>query len=172
MYAVLGSSRQLSVGPESTTALMTAAAIGGMAAGDPDRYAAAAAALALVVGGLLPAGRVVLRLGFVADLLSRPVLIGYLAGVAVLMITGQLGTVTGVALDADDPVGQVREVLAKVDQVQLAPLTVALLVTVGLLVAHRYAPAVAEPAHRRRAGRRRDRAPRPRGARHRHRRRR
>ncbi|WP_206063324.1 SulP family inorganic anion transporter [Nocardioides sp. HDW12B] len=75
VYAVLGSSRQLSVGPESTTALMTTAAIGGMTAGDPDRYAAAAAALALVVGALCLLGRAV-RLGFVADLLSRPVLIG------------------------------------------------------------------------------------------------
>ena len=91
--ALFGSSRQLSVGPESTTALMTAAAIGGVVAQDPDRYAAAAAALALAVGALCLLGRL-LRLGFVADLLSRPVLIGYLAGVAVLMITGQLDTIS------------------------------------------------------------------------------
>src|SRR6266498_365749 len=51
-YAVFGSSRQLSVGPESTTALMTAAAAGPLAAGDPVRYAALAATLALLVGGL------------------------------------------------------------------------------------------------------------------------
>ena len=46
VYTFLGSSRRLSVGPESTTALMTAAAIGAMTAGDPERYASAAAALA------------------------------------------------------------------------------------------------------------------------------
>ena len=55
VYAVLGSSRQLSVGPESTTALMTAAAIGPLAAGDPERYAGLAAALAPGGRRLLPA---------------------------------------------------------------------------------------------------------------------
>ena len=50
LYAVFGSSRQLSVGPESTTALMTATAVAPLAAGDPGRYAALAAALAVVVG--------------------------------------------------------------------------------------------------------------------------
>src|SRR5512139_3841944 len=73
VYAVLGSSRQLSVGPESTTALMTAAAIGALGASDPDRYAAMAAALAIAVGLLCLLGYVG-RLGFLADLLSRPVL--------------------------------------------------------------------------------------------------
>src|SRR4051812_28044927 len=89
LYSVLGSSRHLSVGPESTTALMTAAAVAPLAAGDPARYAALAAALALVVG-LLCLLAFVARLGFVADLLSKPILVGYLAGVAVTMIVGQL----------------------------------------------------------------------------------
>ena len=88
-YALLGSSRQLSVGPESTTALMTAAVVGPLAAGDPARYATLAAALALVVGGLCLLARVA-RLGVLAELLSKPVLIGYLAGIAVLMIVSQL----------------------------------------------------------------------------------
>ena len=58
-----------------------------LAAGDPERYASAAAALALVVGAVCLFGRV-LRLGFLADLLSRPVLVGYLAGIAVLAAVG------------------------------------------------------------------------------------
>lgn len=95
LYAVLGSSRQLSVGPESTTALMTAVVVGPLAAGDPSRYAALAAGLAVAVGLLCLVCRV-LRLGFVADLLSRPILVGYMSGVAVIMIVGQLGKVTGV----------------------------------------------------------------------------
>ena len=90
-YAVLGSSRLVSLGPESTTALMTAVAIGPLAAGNPARYAALAAMLALLVG-LLAVVAWLARLGFVADLLSRPVLVGYLAGVALIMIAGQLGT--------------------------------------------------------------------------------
>ncbi|MFZ5869616.1 MAG: SulP family inorganic anion transporter, partial [Actinomycetota bacterium] len=95
VYAVLGSSPQLSVGPESTTALLTAVAIAPVAAGDPSRYAALAALLGLLVGVLCLLGRLV-RLGFLAELLSKPVLTGYMAGVAVMMIVGQLEKVTGV----------------------------------------------------------------------------
>src|SRR5262245_3202337 len=95
LYALVGSSRLLSVGPESTTALMTALAIAPLAAGDPGRYATLAAAMAVTVG-LLSLVAFVARLGFVADLLSRPILVGYLAGVAVTMIVGQLGKLTGV----------------------------------------------------------------------------
>lgn len=73
IYAVLGSSRQLSVGPESTTALLTATALAPLAAGDTGRYAALAAMLALLVGGLCLLGGFI-RLGVLADLLSRPVL--------------------------------------------------------------------------------------------------
>src|SRR5262245_60170250 len=80
VYAVLGSSRQLSVGPESTTALMTAIVVAPLAGGDPVRYATLAAALAVVVG-LLFLVAYVAKLGVVADLLSRPILVGYLPGV-------------------------------------------------------------------------------------------
>jgi sulfate permease, SulP family len=95
IYALLGSSRSLSMGPESSTALMTAAAIGPLAAGDSARYAALASALALLVG-LLAVIASVARLGFIADLLSRPVIVGYMAGLAAIMIAGQLNRVTGV----------------------------------------------------------------------------
>ncbi|NEA54737.1 sulfate permease [Streptomyces sp. SID13666] len=95
LYALLGSSRKLSVGPESTTALMTATVIGPLAAGDPARYAVLCAALAVAVG-LLCLVAWAARLGFVADLLSRPVLVGYMAGVALIMIVDQLPRLTGV----------------------------------------------------------------------------
>ena len=100
VYALLGSSRQLSMGPESTTALMTAVAVTPLAAGDPARYGSLAAGLAIVVGALCLLARL-LRAGALADLLSRPVLVGYLAGVAVIMIGSQLGKVTGVEVDGD-----------------------------------------------------------------------
>ncbi len=90
-YAVLGSSRQLSVGPESTTALMTAAALAPLAAGDPARYASLAVVLALLVGVVCFCAGVV-RLGFLADLLCNPVLVGYMTGIALLMIAGQLAS--------------------------------------------------------------------------------
>nr|WP_257153902.1 sulfate permease [Streptomyces lunaelactis] len=95
LYAFLGSSRLLSVGPESTTALMTATVVGPLADGDPARYAVLASALAVAVG-LMCLVAWAARLGFVADLLSRPVLIGYLAGVALIMMVDQLTKLTGV----------------------------------------------------------------------------
>ena len=95
VYAFLGSSRQLSVGPESTTALMTATVVAPLAVGDPARYAVLAAGLA-VVTGLLCFVAWAARLGFLADLLSMPILVGYMAGVALIMIVGQLEKVTGV----------------------------------------------------------------------------
>ena len=99
VYAVLGSSRQLSVGPESTTALMTAAALGSVtsAATSP---AALAAALAFVVAGFCLLGWIG-RLAALADLLSRPVLIGYLAGIAVIMVVSQLGKLLGIEVQGD-----------------------------------------------------------------------
>ncbi len=105
IYAALGSSRSLSMGPESTTALMTAIAIGPLARGDPARYAALAASLALLVG-LLSLGAWLLRLGFAADLLSRPVLVGYMTGLALIMIADQLGRVTGVPVTGQEFVAQ------------------------------------------------------------------
>ncbi|MEU9938969.1 SulP family inorganic anion transporter [Streptomyces lavendulae] len=101
LYALSGSSRLLSVGPESTTALMTAVAVGPLAAGDPARYAVLSAALAVVVG-LLSLVAWAVRLGFLADLLSRPVLVGYLAGVALIMIVAQLPRLTGTSGSRSD----------------------------------------------------------------------
>jgi len=139
VYAVLGSSRQLSVGPESTTALMTATALAPMVAGDPSRYAVLAAVMAVLVGGFCLLGGL-LRLGFLADLLSRPVLVGYMAGVAVIMISGQLGKVTGVAVDGDEFVDQVRSFIAGVGGAHWPTVALALAVLVMLLAIGRVAP--------------------------------
>jgi SulP family sulfate permease len=99
VYAVLGSSRQLSVGPESTTALMTAAGVGALvtAAGGLAMRQEMAALMAIAVGVLCVVGFVT-RLGFLSDLLSKPVLVGYMAGIAALMIVSQIGKVTGLTV--------------------------------------------------------------------------
>ncbi|TDO44282.1 high affinity sulfate transporter 1 [Kribbella sp. VKM Ac-2527] len=144
VYAVLGSSRLLSPGPESTTALLTASTVGAMAGGDPKRYAVLAAALALMVGVICVLAWVV-RLGFVADLLSRPVLVGYMAGIAVLMITSQLGKVTGSDVSGDSPIAEVASAVRQVGSWH--PLTVVLSVSVlGLLLAaSRWVPRLPGP---------------------------
>jgi len=123
VYAVLGSSQSLSMGPEATTALMTATAIGPLAAGDPARYAVLTATLALLVGAMSLVAWL-LRLGFVADLLSRPVLVGYMAGVALIMIAGQLARVTGVPVTGKSFLTQVISFARGIDGIQLATIMV------------------------------------------------
>ncbi|MBB2910469.1 high affinity sulfate transporter 1 [Streptosporangium becharense] len=124
LYALLGSSRQLSVGPESTTALMTAVAVGPLAAGDPARYAALAAALAVLVG-LLCLLCWAMRLGFVADLLSRPILVGYMTGVALIMIVGQLGKLTGIPVSGESLFAQLASFVDGLPHVHAATLLLA-----------------------------------------------
>ncbi len=128
-YALLGSSWQLSVGAESTTALMTAVALGGLASGDPARYASLAAGLALLVGVICLLARAV-RLGFLADLLSKPVLVGYMAGVAVIMVSGQLGRLTRLDVTASSFTGELSYVATHLGDVH--PPTA--LLAVGLLM--------------------------------------
>ena len=135
-YAVFGSSRQLSVGPESTTALMTAVVVAPLAAGDPSRYAVLASALVLVVGGLCLVARVA-RLGFLADLLSKPVLVGYMAGIAVLMIVSQLEKVTGVPVTGYSVVAEVASFAGGLAEVHPATTLLSLGVLVLLLVVQR-----------------------------------
>ena len=132
-YAFLGSSRQLSVGPESSTALMTAAAVIVLVAGDQQNYANTAAALALAVGAICLICWVA-RLGFLANLLSHPVLIGYMAGIAGLMIVSQLGKVTGISMEGDSVLSELRFFVAHLGQVHLPTLLVAV-ATFALLVA-------------------------------------
>ncbi|WP_199522397.1 SulP family inorganic anion transporter [Geodermatophilus marinus] len=144
VYAVLGSSRQLSVGPESTTALMTAVVVGPLAAGDPARYAVLAAALALLVGAVCLVARL-LRVGFLADLLSKPVLVGYLAGIAVLMVVSQLERVTGVPVEGSGVPAEVWSFLQNLDRVHPPTALLAAAVLVLLLALHRWSPRTPAP---------------------------
>jgi MFS superfamily sulfate permease-like transporter len=144
VYAILGSSRQLSVGPESTTALMTAVVLAPIVVGDPARYAAAAATLALLVGAICLLGGVA-RLGFLANLLSRPVLIGYMTGVAIIMIASQLGKITGVAVQGDEFVDQIRSFGAKIGQIHWPTVVMAATVLLLLVALARWVPRAPGP---------------------------
>ncbi|PXY36527.1 sulfate transporter [Prauserella flavalba] len=144
VYVLIGSSRQLSVGPESTTALMTAAALAPLAAGDPGRYAALAATLAVLVGGVCLLGRLV-RLGFLAELLSKPVLVGYLSGIAVIMIASQLGRFTGVEVDGESFVAQVRSFTQHVETLHWPTFALGSAILLALLLADRLVPRLPGP---------------------------
>ncbi|WP_406164668.1 SulP family inorganic anion transporter [Streptomyces sp. NBC_00996] len=144
LYALFGSSRLLSVGPESTTALMTATVVGPLAAGDSGRYASSAAALAVTVGLLCLAARAV-RLGFLAHLLSRPVLIGYLAGVALIMTVDQLPKLTGVQTTGSEFFPQLWSFVSHLPDAHLSTVLFSVAVLVFLFVMTRYARAVPGP---------------------------
>jgi SulP family sulfate permease len=94
-YGLAGSIRQAQVGPTSTSSILTAAAIAPMADGDVARATGLAAVLALEVAVILLAAWA-LRLGFLADLLSRPVLVGFTAAISVVIIAAQLPSLLGV----------------------------------------------------------------------------
>ncbi|MER5940416.1 sulfate permease [Streptomyces sp. NPDC001928] len=144
LYALFGSSRLLSVGPESTTALMTATVVGPLAAGDPDRYATLAVTLAVTVGLLCLVARAV-RLGFLADLLSRPVLIGYLAGVALIMMADQLPKLTGVGTAETKFFPQLWSFAGNVPDAHTATVILSAAALLLLLLMAKYVPAVPGP---------------------------
>ncbi|GAB3694509.1 SulP family inorganic anion transporter [Corynebacterium nasicanis] len=143
LYFFLGTSRKLSIGPESTTALMTAAGVGALlsAAGGPEHYAEVAALLAIAVGVVCLVGFAA-RLGFLTTLLSRPVLIGYLIGIAVLMIVSQLGKVTKLNVEGESTWREVVDFLGKIEQTHLPTALLAAGVLAALYLAAWIAPKV------------------------------
>ena len=144
IYALLGSSRQLSVGPESTTALLAAAAILPLGAASPARYAALAAGLAILVGTICLVAWLA-RLGFVADLLSKPVLVGYLAGVAVIMIVSQLHRTTGVPVTGVRLGAQLRSFVSNLNEIDWPTLLMSLGVLTFLFAVQAWFPRLPGP---------------------------
>src|SRR3954449_13476084 len=111
-YAVFGPSRILVLGPDSSLGPMIFATIAPLVAagGDPDRAVALASTLALLVGVVMVVAGWA-GLGFVADLLSKPTMIGYLNGLALTIIVGQLPKLLGFSVDADGLLAEARGVV-------------------------------------------------------------
>lgn len=137
VYFALGTSRKLSIGPESTTALMTAAGVGALvgAAGE-ERYAEVAAIMAIAVGIVCLVGFIA-RLGFLTNLLSAPVLVGYMVGIAVLMIVSQLDKVTKVEVEGESTVAELSAFVVKLGSAHL-PTVLVSVVVLGLLYLTRW----------------------------------
>ena len=108
-YAVFGPSRVLVLGPDSSLGPMIAATILPLmlAGGDPVRAVALASLLAVLVGVIMVAAGLA-KFGFVADLLSKPTQIGYMNGLALTIIVGQLPKLLGFSVDADGLVAEAR----------------------------------------------------------------
>lgn len=131
-YALFGPSRILVLGPDSSLAPIIAASILPLAAGDPDRAIALAGLLALLMGVVLVLGGF-LRLGFVTDLLSKPIRLGYLNGIALVVFVGQLPKLLGFSVDADSLVDEVAATVRGVLDGEVD--TTSLLIGLGSLVA-------------------------------------
>lgn len=112
-YALLGQSSVLAVGPVAIVALMTAAALQGAGIEDPAAKVAAAGVLALMIGGVLVAAGV-LRLGFLANYLSQPVIHGFILSSSVIILISQLRHMLDVSLTAHEPLFQAWELLRSV----------------------------------------------------------
>ncbi len=123
-YAIVGPSRILVLGPDSALAPIIGAAILPLALGDDDRAVALAGLLAIMVGAVLALGGI-LRLGFVTDLISKPIRVGYLNAVAVLVLISQVPKLLGFSIDSVSPFGDVVAIVAGVAAGEIQPLAVA-----------------------------------------------
>jgi high affinity sulfate transporter 1 len=108
-YALFGSSRQLIIGPDASMAAVVAVSLAPLAGGDAGRLAAMAGLLAVLIGVIGILGSL-LRLGFMADFLAKPVITGFMHGLAVVIAVGQLPKVLGVQGGGGTAVAQVLAV--------------------------------------------------------------
>jgi len=131
-YAVLGSAPRVVVGPEGTVSLLIATVVAPLAAGGSAQYAALASLLAIMVGVVFLAARLA-RLGWIADYFSQAVLVGYITGVAVVLILGQLGKLLGVSSDAEGAIPETVDIIGHLGSANGATVLVGL-VSLALLV--------------------------------------
>ena len=115
LYAALGSSRQLITGPSAAVAALSAAVVGNAVAGSGDQFLTTTAALAICVGlAALIAG--VLRLGFLANFISEPVLKGFIVGLSLTILSGQVPRLFGIEPGTGDFFERVWDFLINIDQ--------------------------------------------------------
>ncbi|NTZ42675.1 sulfate permease [Altererythrobacter sp. SALINAS58] len=125
MYAVFGTSRTLSVGPVAVVSLMTATAAGGVAIQGSPEYIAAALILALISGLILTAMGL-LRLGFLANLLSHPVISGFITASAILIAVSQAKHILGISASGETLPELLPALARNLEQVHLATLLIGL----------------------------------------------
>lgn len=141
LYAAFGSSRHLVVGPMSATAALSAATVGELVAGSSGHFAAMTAALAICVGVIaLVAG--LARLGFLASFISEPVLKGFIVGLALTILIGQVPKLLGIDGGSGDFFEKTWDVLRQLGDTDPLTLVVGLGSLALVLGLRRFAPAV------------------------------
>lgn len=138
-YAVFGTSRHLIVNPDAATCAMIAATLTPLAAGDPEVLLSLSVVLAIFTGLLCFAGSL-LRLGVIADFLSRPILVGFLNGVAISIFLGQIGKVFGFPITSHGIIPTFLELVRKAPDTHLPTLAVGLLTIAVMLLGKRFLP--------------------------------
>src|SRR5262245_29089971 len=138
-YALFGTSRQLVVGPDAATCALVAAAVAPLAAGDADAYQSLSVTLTFLAGLLCIAGSY-LRLGALADFLSRPILIGFLNGIALSILLGQLGKLFGFSMETGGIIPRLIEFISKLGLTHIATLAVGAGTFAVLAIAPRLLP--------------------------------
>jgi SulP family sulfate permease len=139
-YALFGPSRVVIVGPDSALAPVIAAALLPLAGRDPAHAVALAGVLAILIGVFLIAGRV-FRLGFVTGLLSKPIRVGYLNGIALAVIVSQLPRLLGISIEADSLTGRLTATADVVFHGGINPVALAFGAgTLGIIIAGRRLP--------------------------------
>src|SRR5215470_17726521 len=129
LFALFGSSRHLVVGADSATAAILAGGLAGIASTGSDKYVALAAVLALLAAGFLIVARLI-RLGFMADFLSRTVLIGFLSGVGIQVALGQISGMLGLEGGGHNALEKLWTDLQQLNEVNRYALTISLTVLV------------------------------------------
>ena len=136
-YAVFGTSRQLMVNPDAATCAMVAAAVAPLAAGNSETYWSLSVTLAFITG-LFCIAASFLRLGALADFLSKPILIGFLNGVAISILLGQIGKVFGFPIEASGVLPRLWEFLSKLPQTHWPTLATGLIAFTVMLSCRRF----------------------------------
>ncbi|MEH6355160.1 MAG: SulP family inorganic anion transporter [Marinobacter sp.] len=144
VYPLLGSSRPLSVTTTSAIAMLSAAVVAAAAAQTSASPVAIAATLALLVGAILVLARI-LRLGFLANFISLPVLVGFQTGVGLVIIIGQIGAILGVYIESHSVPGILRALPAAISQTHVITLSVALFGLAVMLALPRLFPRLSGP---------------------------
>ena len=143
-YALFGSSRQVVVGPDSAMAALVAVAILPLAVGDPGRLAMLCAALGVMTGLLCIMGGL-LRLGFVANFLSKPVIVGFMHGIALVIIGAQLPKVLGLKSEGETTLEQFAGLVPRLGDTNLLALAIGGGSFATILLCRRFLPRV--PGH-------------------------
>ena len=144
VYALLGTSRQLIVNPDAATCAIFAATVLPLAGGDPDTLRSLSVALA-VLTGLVCIAAGIFRLGFLADFLAKPILVGYLNGVAISIFLGQIGKVFGFPMQSRGILPRLIEFAGKLPQTHLPTLAVGLTTLAVIIGSKRLSPRAPAP---------------------------